>query len=214
MKETEDDFPLKAACLSIALLLLTTSVHAEDSSSSGASGPPRSSSTATRPRPIPASAEPLLMGELFRRPVGPRGLEPSDKAKHLAGRRVSMSGYMVRQTAPTPYTLLLTPIPVQMHEREYGLADDLPPGTVQVHFPKGPQPLVPHVAGVIEVEGILELGPVESPDGRITHVRIRVDQPWMGFRRPQSAQAGPPSRPLARNPAGGTRQPSTLDRPL
>ncbi len=137
------------------------------------------------------------MGELFHRPTGPRGLQLSEKAKRLAGRRVSMAGYMVRQTAPTPYTLLLTPVPLQMHEREYGLADDLPPDTVQVHFLRGPQPLLPHVTGAIQVEGILELGPMENPDGRITHVRIQVGRPWMGFLRPNSASTDAPHPPLA-----------------
>jgi alkaline phosphatase len=39
---------------------------------------------------------------------------------------------MVRRDVAPPGTLLITPRPVQLHDREYGLADDLPPATLYV----------------------------------------------------------------------------------
>ena len=135
----------------------------------------------------------LPLDDLFRRPIGPRGLEYSESAKAKAGRRVRLVGYMVRQTAPVPFCLLLTPQPIQLHEREYGLADDLPANTVHVHFAKGPMPVIPHVRGAIIVEGVLELGPVEEADGRLSHVRLRCAAPWQGHARPPRPAETDPS---------------------
>lgn len=124
----------------------------------------------------------LPIEEIFRRPIGPRGLEYTEKAKGLVGRTVRVSGFMVRQTAPVPFSLLLTPLPMQMHEREYGLADDLPANTIHVSFSRGPFPVIPHTRHPIAVEGVLELGPIEEADGRLSHVRVRNATPWRGHR--------------------------------
>lgn len=149
------------------------------------------------PKPGVEAAE-LGLEEIFRRPIGPRGLEYSEKVKALAGQPVRIRGHMVRQTAPVPFTLLLAPLPVQMHEREYGLADDLPANTVQVIYARGPMPVIPFARGPLTVEGTLELGPVEQADGRVSHVRVRCAAPWLrhtGVTPPDLARA-PRTTPL------------------
>lgn len=131
--------------------------------------------------PCPASAPPaadvpeLSLGEIFATPVGARGLEFSAKARSLAGQRVRVQGYMVRREAPPPGTFLLAPAPVQLHESEYGLADDLPAATVFVEAPAWRGRTVPYAPGPLVLTGRLELGNREEPDGRISSVRLVLD---------------------------------------
>ncbi len=139
-----------------------------------------------------APAVELPIDQIFQRPIGPQGLEYSERAKALIGKTVSIHGYMVRQTAPVPFSLLLAPLPMQMHEREYGLADDLPANTVQVIYPRGPMPVIPHGRGILSVEGVLELGPSESADGRVSHVRLRSSAPWRAHAAPSSPLTSSP----------------------
>ncbi len=126
------------------------------------------------PAPAPA-AEELSLGDLFLKPVGPRGLEFSERARALVGKKVRMQGFMVRQSTPIPYAFLLSPAPMTLHEREYGLCEDLPPNTVHVFLPRSAKPVTPFVRGPVAAEGLLELGVQEEPDGRIATVRLRVE---------------------------------------
>ena len=145
---------------------------------------PRQPSPNETPSKVAASAkdsapiESLALDEIYRRPIGPKGLEYTDRSRSLVGHKVRITGYMVRQTAPVPYSLLLAPFAIQLHEREYGLADDLPANTVHVFFARGTSPVIPHTRGPITLDGVLELGPTEEADGRISHVRLRVAAPW------------------------------------
>ncbi len=119
----------------------------------------------------------LSLGELFRRPVGPRGLEFSDRARELSGRTVRMSGYIARQAIPIPFAALLTPRPITLHEREYGLAEDLPANIVHVFFARSAQPFLLRSQSPVTLTGVLEIGPHEEADGRISQVRLRVPRP-------------------------------------
>lgn len=125
--------------------------------------------------PAEPAAE-VRFDEIFS-PVGARGLEYSAKLRGLAGRRVSIRGYMVAREAAPSGTFLLAPVPVQLHEAEYGLADDLPPATVFVEAPAWRGLTVPHRPGPLTVTGVLELGNREEPDGRISSVRLVLDGP-------------------------------------
>ena len=49
----------------------------------------------------------------------------------LAGQRVRILGYQVKQSRPTPWTLMLAPMPLVSNEVEFGLAEDLPPTVVR-----------------------------------------------------------------------------------
>ena len=135
---------------------------------------------APAPSPEPsanqAAATEIRFDEMFN-PIGPGGLEYSARLRNVEGRRVRLRGYMVAREAAPPGTFLLTPLPVQLHETEYGLADDLPPTTVLVEAPVWQGRTVPHRSGLLTVTGILQLGNREEPDGRISSVRLVLDGP-------------------------------------
>lgn len=127
---------------------------------------------------LPPAAEgvtDLRFSDFFRTPVGPRGLELTDKLRALDGRRVRVLGFMVRQTRPSPGVAILAPYAFATHEGEYGLCDDLPPALVFVDVPKFRDIAVPHTPGPLLLTGTLELGPKEQADGRVSLVRLRLD---------------------------------------
>jgi hypothetical protein len=124
--------------------------------------------------PPPSGVTDLDFGELFG-PIGARGLEYSPKARALDGKRVRMLGYMVSQDAPVAGMLLLAPFPFQLHETEYGLAEDLPATLVHVRVPDRADAVVPHTPGLLLLTGELSLEPREEPDGRISNVRLRLE---------------------------------------
>jgi hypothetical protein len=119
----------------------------------------------------------LEFSELFRAPVGQRGLTISEKAKTLNGQRVRMIGYIVRQEHSLPGMFLLAPIPVQVDQEHYGLADDLPPSTVFVSTPFRSNEPIPFKPGPVLVTGILRVGNREEADGRISIFRLEMDTP-------------------------------------
>jgi hypothetical protein len=129
--------------------------------------------------PLPEGVSALQFSEFFERPVGPRGLVYSEKLRRLQGQRVRVLGHMVRREGAFPGTLLLTPYPVQLHDVEYGLADDLPPNTLFVTVPDA-QGEVPFSPGLLLLTGRLEIGPREEPDGRTSAVRLVLDPKTQG----------------------------------
>ncbi len=136
-------------------------------------------STATPTVPAEAPVSPdgvtdLPFKGLFRFPAGPAGLEYTEPALTLAGKKVRITGYMVRQAQPIPWAFILSPVPQSLHEREYGLCDDLPMTAIHVFVPRNSQPMVPHLNGPVTVTGVLELGGHEEADGRVSTARIRV----------------------------------------
>ena len=130
--------------------------------------------------PFQPSAQPesvrLRMTEFFQFPVGPKGLQISPSLREAQGKRVSMQGYVVQQEVAAPGQFLLTPRPVQMSQHADGEADDLPPSTVAVSLPAEQQDwIVAYTRGLVEVVGVLDVGRQESPDGRVTWVRLQLD---------------------------------------
>ena len=124
----------------------------------------------------PAGVSDLRFDELFLSPVGPKGLEFSPRLLELSGQRVRILGYQVKQSRPTPWTLMLAPMPLVSNEVEFGLAEDLPPTVVRVLLPRGHQPLTPHSNGLFLLTGRLEVGDREEPDGRHSLVRLHLDR--------------------------------------
>ena len=111
-------------------------------------------------------------------PIGPRGLQPSDKLLAQDGKHVRMVGYMVRQDGDTavPGVFVLAPLPVTLGDEDESFADDLPASVVYVHMPAATQPVdVPFVPGLMAVEGRLELGARPETDGRISYVRLALN---------------------------------------
>lgn len=162
----------------VALLAAAGVVRVAAAGTPAADGPPPACRTnhvwVPALPPAPEGVADFAISDLFRKPVGPRGLEYSEAARALEGKRVRIAGHMVRQTLPIPFAFLLSPVAQSLHEREYGLCDDLPGSTLHVFLPKGPQPVVPFRPGLVAVTGVLELGPHEEADGRQSVARLRV----------------------------------------
>jgi hypothetical protein len=116
----------------------------------------------------------LHFGELYRQPIGPRGLEPSARLQLLIGRRVQVVGYRVLQEQSLPDAFILAPYALTTAERSDGLADDLPPTIIYVHAL--PEQIAAARAGatLVRVEGVLEWGALEEADGRVSWLRIRA----------------------------------------
>jgi len=176
-------FPALLKALGISALLL------------GASGcsmaPPQPPALTNAPVAVPATA--LSLTELYRLPVGPYGLEPTEKLLSLDHQRVRIQGYMVRQDEPYEGLFLLASQPVNLAERADGGADDLPPGTVFVHLPSGNASEIPaYRPGPIAVTGVLDLGARQESFDRISYVRLQLD----------ALAIDVPSSPLASAAAG------------
>jgi len=152
------------------------------------------------PPPPPGVAD-LKFNEFFVMPVGPLGLHPTEKLRSLEGKRVRMLGYMVRQEKPPVGTFLFAPIPVQIHEHDNGLADDLPPATVSVAVPTCRGKPVPFAPDLMVLTGRLHLGNRAQADGRVTFARLELDPPKPSFfRRLFSARSDPGAeKQLVRN---------------
>jgi hypothetical protein len=113
----------------------------------------------------------------FYETIGDRGLRFTRRILGLDGRKVRILGYIVERQAPVPGTVLLTPIPVRLHEHEAGHADDLPAASVFVTVPDRPGEVVPYTPGLFLLTGTLQLGNHEEVDGRVSSVRLILDPP-------------------------------------
>jgi hypothetical protein len=125
--------------------------------------------------PPPAGVTNIKFGEFFRMPVGPRGLEPTEKLLALNGQRVRLVGYVVREEEPVPGRFLLSPLPVSLGDEDESLADDLPPTAVFVHLQGVKERNVPYIDGLVKLTGILEVGAKEEGGGRVSSIRLVLD---------------------------------------
>lgn len=145
-----------------------------------------SSSSDAAPRPLPppppAGVTDLKFSEFYT-PVEGRGLAATPKLTSLNGKRVRILGYMVKRDEPPAGVLLLAARPVQLHDREYGLADDLPPALAYVTVPTMRGRTVPYTPGLLLLTGVLSVGSREEPDGRVSYVRLALDPPAPAARR-------------------------------
>ena len=119
----------------------------------------------------------LKFSELFVSPVGPRGLTLTEKLASVHGKRVRMVGYMVEQHGAVPGKFIFAPMPVQLHDHDSALADDLPPAVVHVTVPTCLGREVPYAPGLMVLSGILAVGHHEEVDGRMSLVRMELDPP-------------------------------------
>ena len=126
------------------------------------------------PQP-PSDTTDLKFRELFKLPIGSRGLEPSEKLIGLNGKRVRMVGYMAREENPTAGLFILSPLPVNLGDEDESFADDLPASAVYVHLDSNS--VTPYLAGLIKLTGILQVGFAQEVDGRVSTVRLMLDAP-------------------------------------
>lgn len=126
----------------------------------------------------PPGVTDLRFDEFFRLPVGRTGLDPGKRLLELAGQRVRVLGYVVGEEEPTPGLFMLTARPVALAELADGPADDLPPATLYVHLaPADADKVVSHQPGLMVVTGMLEVGNRDEANGRVSFVRLYLDQP-------------------------------------
>ncbi len=126
--------------------------------------------------PLPAGVAALEFSDFFVRPVGPRGLELTEKLLSLDGKRVRLLGYMVQQEEPRPGTFLLCERPLLIDEHEGGYAD-LPPAHVRVLVPTAADRVLPHTPRPLLLTGTLSVGNRREPDGSVSLVRLTLDAP-------------------------------------
>jgi len=127
--------------------------------------------------PLPADLTELKFSEFFVSPVGPRGLVLTDKLANLDGKRVRMVGYMVEQHEGPPGKFIFSALPLQLHDHDSALADDLPASVVHVTVPTCVGREVPHVPGLMLLTGRLNVGHRDEADGRTSFVRMDLDPP-------------------------------------
>lgn len=162
--------------IALSVLGLTCSATQANSEQAHIAMPPARLAVNGKMAPAPHGVTDLKFSELFKMPVGPKGLEPSDKRTSLEGQRVRMVGYVANADELTPGMLILTPIPVVLGDEDEKLVDDLPPTAVFVHLsPAYAKQTTPNFAGLIQLTGRLEGGAKEEADGHVATTRLYLD---------------------------------------
>lgn len=120
--------------------------------------------------------EDVRFADLFRLPVGPKGLEPTDRVRALDGKRVRIVAYMVRRETPDSGGFLIAPFQIDVQDDDESLADDLPPTALFVQLPHAGGITVPWMPGLMQFTGTLRLGAAElAPSGRVVPAQIVLD---------------------------------------
>ena len=145
--------------------------------------------------PLPEGVAELRFEDFFQTPVGPRGLEITDKLRALDGKRVRLVGHMVAEQVSDDEgnisgvpgddvrngittvagRFLLAATPQTTNYAHYGLSEDLPPQLVYVSVPGREDAPVSFKAGPLLLTGVLSVGPKTERDDRISVVRLRLD---------------------------------------
>lgn len=118
--------------------------------------------------------------DVFNLPAGPKGFEYSDKTKSLAGKKVRITGYMVRHMAPDANRFMFADRPVVTIEHEYGIVDDVPPNVIHVFIECDEGMGATWLPAPITVYGTLEIGSRKEADGRTSFARIQADYITVG----------------------------------
>lgn len=155
---------------------LASATEAASATTPGTNNLSRTLSTNTLP-PLPPGVTELKFNEFFRQPIGPRGLEYTEKLRSLEGRRIRILGFMARQTKPVDHCFLLAPVPLTLNEIEYGHADDLPATTLHVLTTEDAPAHAPPTPGPLLLTGTLHIGNRQEADGRTSTVRLELDPP-------------------------------------
>lgn len=152
--------------------------------------------TATRRSPnvnMPTNAQvdvtDIKFSEFFKLPIGPRGLEPTEKLISLSGKKVRLLGFMAREEEPAPGVFIFAPLPVKIADRADGAADDLPPTATFVHVEKDADKVVPYTPGLLLLTGRLEVGAKNEPLDRVSTVRLYLDPPAVVSQAPREKSA-------------------------
>lgn len=127
--------------------------------------------------PAAADVTDLSFRDFFA-PAGDAGLEFSARIRELAGKRVRLVGFMVREPRRQHGVFVLAPFPTTVEAGGACFTDDVPAAAVHVHLPASRQEEpVPYTPGRVVFTGILELGQHHEADGRNSAIRLRLDEP-------------------------------------
>lgn len=126
--------------------------------------------------PPAESIRELRFDQFYRIPVGPRGLEMTDTLRALAGQRVRIAGYVVRDDEAAAGSFILAPVKVTMAAHADGEANDLPAAHVVVMLPD-PEARVTAPTMRVALTGILHVGRREDAEGRVSWVRLQLEAP-------------------------------------
>ena len=181
---------MKPTIVASVHILLAVSLYLSPASAKAELSGSRPRRTKPSLPPPPRGVTELKFSEFFVTPVGPRGLDLTDKLRGLDGQRVRILGYMVRQEEPPAGSFLLAPFPAQIHEHENGLADDLPATTLHVFSPNHREQVVPYTPQLLLLTGTLSVGNRTEADGRISTVRLILDPTAKAATRPKAGSAG------------------------
>jgi hypothetical protein len=132
------------------------------------------------------AAEPLSFHEFFE--PSAQELRPSARLLNLNGKRVRLIGYMAQMDDPPKGGFYLCGSPVFAAEGGAGTAD-LPPDAVLVVVKSAQGQALAHMPRLLEVTGVLDIGPLVDEGGRVSRIRILLDGP-----PPRAAVARPLTR--------------------
>jgi hypothetical protein len=116
----------------------------------------------------------LSFSEFFA-PIGDRGLEFTETLRALAGKRVRLVGYMVREQGRPPGLFLFAGWPLVVETMGMCNIDDTPATTVHVFPPATAAKVIPWRPGQLALIGTLDLGARLEADGRNSFVRLVLD---------------------------------------
>jgi hypothetical protein len=122
------------------------------------------------------SALPEISFAEFFLPAGDGGLEYAERIRALAGTRVRLAGFMVRETRRHRGFFLLAGRPGSARPGGSCSMEDVPLDVVHVHLPpEWAGMTVPYRPGRWTLTGVLEIGPRPESDQRNSTVRLRLD---------------------------------------
>lgn len=131
--------------------------------------------TGAKEEPLPAGVQELRFQDVFKPVIGDRGPEYTDRIKSLDGKRVRVTGFMVRENQRTPGVFMFAPWPSRIESDGFCLNEDYPPSTIHVLVGGAPARLVPFTPSRVSLVGILEVKPLPMPDGRNCVACLRLD---------------------------------------
>lgn len=134
--------------------------------------------TITSLPPLAKDMNELSFNDFFKNPIGPRGLDPTEKLQSLNNKRVRIVGYMAQEDDPTPGFFMLAARPIKVGEKADGMADDLPAATLFVHMPsQDTNKILTYRPGPWVLTGTLQLGNQDEVAlGRISFARLVMEQ--------------------------------------
>ena len=120
---------------------------------------------------LAAAVSQLSFGELFEKQGD---LRPSQRVQQLAGKRVRVEGFMARMEQSPKGAFWLCRKPLEIDEGGGGTGD-LPVESILVLLTPRTDREAPPLRGPLRVEGKLEVGRQQAPDGTLSLFRIVLD---------------------------------------